>query len=332
MRACCASTGNLITTSASSPGTGVDITPVCKSSCTRCFSAACQFEYGIEKYTLTYIVDLSSAPKSCCKVDVSWEQCCRNSAITTGLANDNFYAEVTLDRCVKPCDNSPKFTESPIAILCVGQDFIYNQGVVDKDVDSNGQLLDSLVFNFTKPLVGRNNPGSYSGNYTYKKPINYLGFPRSFKNPPRGIHLDPLTGDLQFRPMKKEQTVMTFSIKEYRNGKYIGEVRRDMQVIVVNCPKNKPPTISGINGSSKFRTSVCAGETVKFNVYTSDRDRKDTVRIGFNPGNLPGNPQWSDNNGKVKHPTGTFKWKTKQSYVSNLPYTFTVTQKTMLAR
>ncbi|MBL6964731.1 MAG: hypothetical protein ISR55_12985, partial [Bacteroidetes bacterium] len=251
----CATTGQSVTTvSIAKPGP-VDITPTCGASCTRCQSSGCSFPYGIEQYTFTKLVVLSSAG-SCCKLVLSYSMCCRNGAITTATPG-NFYIDALLDRCITPCDNSPTFTNPPIAIICIGQDFVFNHGVVDVDVNSSGGLIDSLSYEWTNPLASANGNIAYKGQYAYNKPIYFWGFPNVNLPSPRGFHLDPVTGDISFRPMKIEVTIMALKITEWRNDTMIGQVRRDIQIIVISCPNNNAPVLSG-----PYYKSVCATQTV----------------------------------------------------------------------
>lgn len=122
---------------------GTDITPVCGRSCSRCISNSnCPFPLGIEQFTITARVYI---PPPCCNYTISWEECCRNGAITTGAAGNDFWSEVYMNRCIKPCDNSPYFTSPPVGIFCVGQCVVYNPGANDDDRDVNGNA-DSLAF------------------------------------------------------------------------------------------------------------------------------------------------------------------------------------------
>jgi len=312
-------------------GAGRDITPVCDEQCTRCNNSGCSFQYGIEVYELTTTVILSDWRKNgCCEVTLNWSQCCRNGAITTGASNQNFYVEAKLNICQDPCDNSPTFTGDPLAIICLGRDFIYNQGVQDKDIDPNtGGLADSLVYSWAEPMQSSTTKTSWSSGYSYNKPLYYLGFPKTGLQFPRGIHLDSVTGDLMFRPMKVEQTIMSIKIEEYRHGKLIGVTRRDIQVVVIKCPDNNPPVISGINCKQpkpeNFKTDACAGEKLCFTVCTSDKDKDDTVTIGWNAG-IPGATFTIINKGD-KRETGRFCWTPSEAQVSKFPYTFVVTAK-----
>ena len=69
-----------------------------------------------------------------------------------------------------------------------------------------------------------------------------------------------------FRPMKIEVTVMAIEIKEFRGGVHIGTIRRDLQIIVINCPNNHPPVLSG-----PYYKEVCAGSTVTFSITGGGR-------------------------------------------------------------
>ena len=318
----CSSTGATITSVTMSPGAGTDITPVCNSSCTRCQSLSCSFPYGIQRFIMTQLVVLSSAG-SCCNIEIYWQQSARNSNITTGAANMNFYIEAKMNRCQNPCDNSPSFTNAPIAILCVNQDFTFNHGVQDIDVNSQGGLADSLTYEWTPPLRAANSPCTYVGQYSYDKAIYFWGFPNANLPFPRGIHLDQQTGDIQFRPMKAEVTVMAIKVNEYRNGVKIAEIRRDMQIIVINCVANNPPNVT-TPGNIRSK-SVCAGDPVTFNFTTSDPNTNDTVTISWNQA-IPG-ALWTSTNGAAKYPTATLTWTPTDAHVSSLPYTFTVTAK-----
>jgi len=319
----CASTGATITTLNISKPQGVDITPTCGSSCTRCQTSGCSFPYGIERYVFTSLLVLSNAG-SCCEIVMSFQSCCRNLTITTGIANQSFYCDGRLNRCINPCDNSPTFTNAPVAIICVGQDFIFNHGAIDIDISSTGGLIDSLSYEWTSPLGYGGAVLSYSSPYSYDKPIYFWGFPSTTLSFPRGFHLDKTTGDISFRPMKVEQTVMALKISEFRtiNGVKvkIGEIRRDIQFIVISCPNNNAPILSG-----PFYKEVCATNTVSFSIATNDYDTKDTLLISWN-GAIPG-ATWSSNNKQVKHPTGVMTWTPGEQHASPIPYVFTATVK-----
>jgi PKD repeat protein len=169
-----------------------------------------------------------------------------------------------------------------------------------------------------------NSPISYSGSYTYDKPIYFWGFPSANLPFPRGFHLDNQTGYISFRPMKIEQTILALQLKEWRkiNGvmTVIGKTRRDIQLIVINCPNNYAPTLS-----RPYYKEVCALDTIRFKITTYDYDTGDTLLISWNNA-IPG-AIWSDSNNLVKHPSATLTWIPNQQDASSIPYEFLVTVK-----
>jgi hypothetical protein len=316
----CASSRDTITSVLLNWTNPVEVTPVCKSSCTRCQSSSCTFPYGIRRFTMQGIANLNAAG-SCCNIIMSWGHCCRGGNITT-ISNAGavpLYTEAKLNRCLNPCDNSPTFSNAPVAIICAGQPFTYNPGTVDKDVKGAGGLSDSFTYEWAKPLWDSGIYISYLSPYAYNIPINFYGFPNAaLPWPTRGFHLDPQTGDVLFQPMWPEVTIMVLQVNEFRNGVKIAELRHEIEIIVLACMN--PPSVSTPGVQSKY---VCSGETVIFNFTTSDPDSNDTVRISWNKA-IPG-AIWTDSNGLSRHPSAKLTWVPTANYVSTLPYTFTVT-------
>ena len=308
-----------------------DITPVCDEQCTRCTNCACSFQFGIRQHVLTAIVYVGDHRKNgCCEFTISYRSCCRSLYITTGAANAWFYVDAKFNACQDPCDNSPKFTNAPIAILCLGSDFIYNQGATDSDIDSIGGLVDSLVYSYDHPMATSTSKTTWSGGYDYNKPLYFLGFPKANAKFPRGFHLDAQTGDMMFRPMKVEITVLALRVTQFRDGKEIGYTRRDIQIIVIKCPDNSPPVLSGINCKdptkpANFTTSACAGQKICFTVCSTDKDKDDTVSIDWN-GGISGATFDILNKGDQRE-KGRFCWTPDESKVSKFPYSFVVTAK-----
>lgn len=293
-----------------------DITGINANCPTQSRCAGSSFQYGVEEHIWKMTVDLSNY--SCCEWTFSWSQSARNSAITTGAAGQNFYTTATLNKCVTPCNSSPDFTNPPVAIICYNQDFVFNNGALDT-IDTG----DSLSYELVNGLTGANASITYSGNFSPVRPMTFFGFPNQNLSWPAGFHLDPLTGDLLFRPTQVNQVaVVVIEVKEWRkvNGvmTVVGRTRRDMQIIVVSCPNNKVPKIL-----PPYSKQACAGQQLCFTISTDDDDTGDTVRISWNRG-IRG-ATFTNNNGSVKHASGEVCWTPKESDISNIPYTFTIT-------
>jgi gliding motility-associated-like protein len=319
--------GSIVTVTGASKCCGKDITPVCQKSCTRCTDLSCDFEFGIQQWTITakYVL-----PAGCCNYKFNWEECCRNGAITT-LSPGDFYSEVTCNRCVKnPCDNSPYFTNPPVGIFCVNECVVYNPGANDDDRDVNGNA-DSLSFSFGDPLSGPGAAYSYNSPYTSKTPVIYSGTdPDATFQPPLclGFHLDPLTGDIEFKATKTDVTVFCIVVDEYRRDslgieRKIGTVRRDLQISIIDCPANHTPIITGINGGTTTSIKICADQQTCFTIRAFDIDPNDTVIMNWN-NQIPGASFTVKKDGK-KWPTGTFCWRPQKKDVRSYPYQFIIT-------
>ncbi len=296
----------------------VDITPVCNGDkpCNPANSMLTSIPYGIEEHRFEGKVYLGGNFANCCWYKFTFSECCRSGPINTGYSWANFSTELWLNRCITPCDNGPEFKNPPIAIKCAGQDVIYNHGVVDQDGDS-------LVYKKALP-----NGATYSSPWSLNYPLTC--FPSGNPNvtpcptctPPQGFYLDPQTGDMVFRPLQQQETVMKIKVEEWRkiNGVYklIGIATRDMQfIILANC-NNITPTLLSLQ---PFQ--VCAGSQLCFYITTNDQNFSDTTRI-FWDHSIPA-ATWSDNNGTVKRAQGQFCWTPTEADASTLPYYFRAT-------
>ncbi|MBI1223006.1 MAG: T9SS type A sorting domain-containing protein [Bacteroidetes bacterium] len=307
---------NSITISTQTQVSVRDVTGV-GSSCpiqSRCAGSA--YQYGVEEHTWKMTVDLSTY--SCCEWTFSWSQSARNSAITTGQAGQNFYTTATINKCVAPCNSSPTYDNLPIRFLCYNQDVNYNMGVVDT-IDAH----DSFSYTLVHALTGANAYATYSGNFAPERPLTFFGFPNQNLLSPAGFHLNPVTGNLSFRPTQVNQVaVIVVEVTEWRkvNGimTVIGKTRRDMQVIVVTCAQNqKPPSISVPD-----EYQVCAGDSISLPFPSIDPNTMDSTFIeAFH--SIPG-ASFTSNNGQSQNAAGYFHWRTDSTMIANSPYFLTV--------
>ena len=93
-----------------------DVTPVCSKEPSRCNPKnTWGTGEGIEEHEYVTTIDFNqstySALRACCKVRIQTGQCCRNSDITTGAADANFYTFAELDLCKAPCNTSPSLNK-----------------------------------------------------------------------------------------------------------------------------------------------------------------------------------------------------------------------------
>jgi PKD repeat protein len=279
-------------------GTGNEVNALCPTAVTTCNGGVFT---GIQEWIYEGIVTL---PMQCADWTFSWTHCCRNAAINTITTPgaSTFYIYATLNNTVVQCNNSPTFSNKPVPFACLGQTFQFNHGAVDADGDS-------LVYSLVTPKQTANSTVNYIAPYTASAPLASTP----------SLQFNAANGDILFSPTMIQVTVMAVLVKEYRNGILIGSVVRDIQVTVINC-NNNLPTLTGINGTNNFDTTVCATTPLCFDIYSNDADAGQALNISWNNGIDSGS--FISNN--TQHPTGTFCWTPRQQDISNSPYCFTV--------
>jgi hypothetical protein len=282
------------------PGTGQEITYTCPNAITTCNGGSAP---GIQRWEYTATVTIND---SCPDWTFGAQACCRNAAITTIIdpTAQNMYIEAHLNN-TQSSNNSPVFSNIPIAFECVNQDNYFNHGGLDIDGDS-------LVYSFATPNSQPNLP------VTYITPYSTTNFLTS--NP--ALNINPLTGDIFMHPTNlNEITVIAVEIQEWRNGVLIGSVVRDLQIYVIQC-NNQLPTASGINGTPSYTMHTCLNGPVCFDIYTNDPDSGQIVTALHNNG-IPAATFVIDTSGQF--PLVHFCWPATQADVRPQPYFFTLT-------
>ena len=324
----CKSSGSIgnITTQQIGSSDVTDITPSCDSICTACSSSSCNVQSGYEKHTITYLVDLNNT--NCCKVRFSYSGFRSGGGLNCG----NIYVASWFNYCQAPRDNAPEFKSPPLNVICKKRGVNRNLRAYDPDTTANGNLRDSVAFELAPPRETATSNCSYSTQkYSYKKPLQFQGFPNAGIPYPYGFHLDEESGQLKFVPQKQEITTLSYKVKEYRdtnnNGKkeLIGEVYREYQLSVINCKNNSNPSVRGPECNANFtKAAVCAGDTADLTFCTNDPNSGDTVSVEFNRGMLPDTAKWSVKNPDSLLPTGKLQWIPKPKDVRKKPYKFTI--------
>lgn len=213
---------------------------------------------------------------------VSFERCCRNYGIDNIFSNDpnsgaggisagqTFYLEFppVVDENGGFFQNSTPRLFPPLRDYgCVGKYFYTNFGGVDDDGDS---LVYSMVtpystfdtFNAIPPFP---TPGPYP-NVVWRENEGF--------GPNNIIQGDPdlrisKDGLLTARPTQPGLFVFAVQCEEYRDGKRIGVMRRDFQMLVVDGCLNEDPVVRArVSGSSQFYNE---GEVINFQYTEEDK-------------------------------------------------------------
>ncbi len=314
-----------------------DVSQLCSTAPRTCDSNKSATGNGVEMHLFEAVVDFNTTPlinyvgkSSCCEVTFYLGQCCRNGAITTGAANDDFYTTTTINICnsLSSCNSSPTFSNRPIFYACCNQPYRFNHGLID---DTPG---DSVSFRLVSGLRAFPTTSvNYAAPFSYKYPVTpYCGsasitcVPDPSKRTPVGFYFDGVSGDMVFTPSKcDEVAIVVLEAIEYKKvgGVMVemGSVKRDMQLIVENCAINMVPEIKGSDS-----LCVAEGDTVCFNVQAFD-----TLQTGQTVGDIIDLTWNSGISGATftpvstgKNPVSRFCWIVPKGATSSLPYTFSV--------
>lgn len=199
-------------------------------------------------------------------------------------------------------NNTPILLYPPIDDGCVGQKFIHNPGAYDIDGDS-------LAFKLIVPLQAVN---QQVPNYMFPDKID--------AGQDNMISINERTGDFTWMsPKKAGEYNIAMAIIEYRNGKPIDTLIRDMQILIKNC-ENKPPVIT-----TKDELCVMAGNLVQFNVFGTDPDiplQKVKLTAVGGPFSVKKNSAKFDVSPTFQNQTaiGKFTWQTSCEHISKEPY------------
>ena len=176
-----------------------------------------------------------------------WERCCRNNIISNIIAPQDagltMYLEfpALLDRSGRPFINSEPQIFPPLSdYVCINQPFFFDFSGSDPDGDE-------LRYRLTVPI---------NGNSTFNDPR-----PEPLPAPYPTVEFIPgitvnnmVPGSVPLRidqngiiSLTASQTglyVFAIAVDEYRNGTKIGEVRRDYQLLVIDCPTATKPNVA----------------------------------------------------------------------------------------
>jgi len=216
------------------PNTGKPVSPGCSQYPTKCQSAASTLP-GYEEHWYYEDIEL---PFAC----DSWKFYTfignRNTSKNiTGSSGLFFYVETTFNNTGSFADNSsPYFSIKPVPYVCLNQPYNYNNGAIDVDGDS-------LVTEIIMPLTGVTACGGTPVATTFAPATG--GFPvYNLTNNPiqttNTFSISPATGQISFTPTDPGAYIITFRTKEYRGGKLIGYIMRDVQVQVLVCNTAAP--------------------------------------------------------------------------------------------
>lgn len=224
---------------------------------------------------------------------IVYERCCRNGSIQNifdpGGAGQAFYLEFpAVVKDTQPFINSSPQLFPPLSdYACVNQPFQFNFGGTDLDGDS-------LVYSLATPLNGhssRNQPVPDFPQSAPYEPIQFLdGYSIASMIPGKPpLQIDAKTGFLEVTAAETGLFVFSVRCEEYRDGEKIGEVVRDFQMLVLDCPSANSPTVFA---EDKDGLRVQVTDTLIYEpgridnclkLFVTDPDSLNTIRTSIIP-------------------------------------------------
>ncbi|GAA4304550.1 hypothetical protein GCM10023183_17960 [Nibribacter koreensis] len=175
-------------------------------------------------------------------------------------------ATITVDQFLG-LNRSPILQVPPIDVADINSVFTHNPGAYDPDGDS-------LVFRMVEPKIdgGRNACGDpvWRTALGYTGLENFLGVPTDATV--ASFRLDPNTGQLTWNtPSRLGAYAVAIVVEEWRAGRLIGRVVRDMQILVMDI-SNKPPKLL-------LPADIClvAGTSVQHVIKATDLENQPVV-------------------------------------------------------
>ncbi|WP_353719716.1 gliding motility-associated C-terminal domain-containing protein [Dyadobacter sp. 676] len=197
-----------------------------------------------------------------------WERCCRNDDINNiEEPGDNgmvFYLEFPP---LSLPNSSPEFVAPNGQYICSNRPFSMNMSASDADGDE-------LRYSLVTPMRGNTSPTQSTGDGTSKSSYPLVTWSK-------GVNLSnvipgssPLrvdaSGKLTVTANALGLYVFTVQCEEFRNGKRIGMVRRDFQLLVIDCNDDQPePPVIKQNGQVVSEVSFCPESPVELSTESA---------------------------------------------------------------
>lgn len=237
-------------------------------------------------YEVTTYIDTINLPPLVGGYQISYQRCCRNQNILNILNPEcvgaTYYASIPGPEVVA-VNSNPVIKFWPPPFICVNKPWVFDNSAIDYDGDS-------LVYELFMPFEGMTASCPVVGPWTPNAtscPNTVPSCPTVPVNPPFttitwiGLYstlnmlggtpmvINSQTGLVTATPNLQGYFVIGIKVKEYRNGVFLSETKRDFQLIVKPCP-------SYVVAAAQAPQAICGTTTVSFTNNSSGSN------LGFN--------------------------------------------------
>lgn len=270
---------------------GEEINIYCPDQPSQCDTRDQNSFRGLKKYIFTTTVNLNQLGKAS-DWKVYWSRNNRSAEISTIGTNQPYHTEANINN-ITVCNSSPEINVKTVFGIKKGEAETIQLAPVDAD---GNQLRYSIV----SPLKGLNTPINYSGGFSSSQPFGE-GKSISVTN----------NGDILIPAIDKADVNANFDvlIEEFNGSTKVGESRKGFQITTLET-ENTAPVISGINDTEDTEITICAGQTLNFQIKGTDADG-DKMKFIFRPTIIPNkNINFSGSFSYSTSPFLNFNWVT----------------------
>ncbi|MVM35199.1 T9SS type B sorting domain-containing protein [Spirosoma sp. HMF4905] len=226
----------------------------------------CAAQRNLKFIVLTYEADIQLSPGNYNDTQgyyMSYQTRNRNAGINNISIPDQtgftFYLEfpALVQNGQAFSNSSPHFGTINGEYVCIGDPFRLPFGGTDPDGD---ELRYSMVTPLNQQSTLTN--AVSSGPYPDVTWLSGFGPDNAIPGSPP-LSIDAQTGQLSVTATQLGLFVFAVKVEEYRNGIKIGEVRRDFQLLVIDCPPQTTPdpAVQILNMPKATKTTICQGDS-----------------------------------------------------------------------
>jgi gliding motility-associated-like protein len=227
-------------------------------------------------YEVTTYIDTINLPPRAGGYQISYQRCCRNqnilNIINPECVGATYYATIPGPEVVA-VNSNPVFKFWPPPFICVNKPWVFDHSAIDADGDSLVYELfmpyDGLtascpvIINPTPSPAGTSCPNAIAScpPVPVSPPFSPIVWraPYNTTNMLGGVpmQINSSTGRVTATPNSLGYFVIGIKVKEYRNGVFLSETKRDFQLIVKACPQV-------VVAAAQAPQTICETTTVSF--------------------------------------------------------------------
>ncbi len=249
-------------------------------------------------YKYCHYIDTINLPPLAGGYQLVYQRCCRNQNIINLInpqAVGATYTAFIPGPEITTINSNPVFKNIVPPFVCADKPFIFDNSAVDIDGDS-------LVYELFTPFDGA------SQSVPMPQPPNNPPYPLvPWQSPYNTLNMlggiamvvNSSTGLVTATPNLQGYFVVGLKVKEYRNGIFLSETRRDYQIIVKPCPQavvaaaQAPQAICGTT-TATFQNNSTGSSGLAFNWYFGDSTTAaDTSHVTTPSYSYPGTGSYS---------------------------------------